>query len=344
MYIYFLIIIISIIIIVSYNISRKKKKTLLKPSNVLKFKVKSQDPMNNLRKKEMEMNFEIADLHYYNTQPKSYPNYGTFTIHQPEPETNIPNIMVPLNEVSIMNDFNNYIYDEIIDVRDDPIVLPPPIITVQNVDTQNVHESNIGKGVRKIFGDVELQKQSDFDKDVLIKEILEYSKLTSVNNEIKKQNIRKVLDTVKSRNSKISNVNDATELELLATVWKVACDASDETSTNIKDMLMTQLSDAVEYNNVLCPTGVVSRISTALVVENPDLFPKTKSMLNEEIMNIASNLRNKLEKDSTYINLDDRKKSTEFKTKLIEKLEKDYEGILTKDDIKDSTKDWIDLI
>ncbi len=325
-----------------YN-SKKVPKTIIEENkDTLKFDVVSPNKKTN-------MLFETADLQHYfentNTKPKE-----TFIIHQPVEEPKAIN--------NIADDVNNFDLTDLFQPQEPMLqlipmeqaalirqlhqqimpIMPmmPPVVGIYDPEAQNVHDSEVGRGVRKIFSDHTLLKHGEFDVNILIDDIIDYS---AGKNAIDRGKIITVLDKVKQRNATITNVNNATELELLSTVWKAATQ-----NPNIKDMLLTQIADTFENSGVLCPTGFVNRISTALVVDNPERFPKTKELYNAEIMQIASNLRNELELDTAYSSKDDVEKSIEFKAKLLTRLEKDYDGILTVEEIQALIASWIDLI
>jgi len=153
-----------------------------------------------------------------------------------------------------------------------------------------------------------------------------------------------VLDKVIERNSIVTNVGGAREIELLDAVWREANTKSEPTSSNIRDMLLVQIADTFDENtrSVLCPSGFANRISVALVVETPSLFPKTKELLNNEILQTASFIRNELEEDNDYKLLNDFDQHEVFKKELYDKLSLDYMGFLSIEEIKDLTADWID--
>lgn len=217
--------------------------------------------------------------------------------------------------------------------------------TLYEVDSQNVHDTEVNKAVRKIFDSVKIKTPERSEIDVLIRAINSYA--DSRNGEIgtfDKDNIKRVLDDVSKRNGSVYNVN-AKEMDILATVWDEACKKeSPESSRNIKDMLLTQLSDTFDKGNTLCPSGFANRVATALIVETPEHFPKTKKIIDAEMLESAAFVRKELESDDEYNKIDDTAQTEMFKTKLNEKLLADYEGILTADDIQKSIAPWIDHV
>lgn len=144
----------------------------------------------------------------------------------------------------------------------------PEIINYHiNTDVQNVHDNTVQKNIKSVFSEI-LQTQQVFDKE----EILDYIK-----DEEKKEKISEILDKILKRNSYVSNLN-SNEEGVIKNVWF----NGDE---NVKNQVVNEILDCVDEKGVLyCPTGVTSRIASALYINNPDKFPKTKEILNQEVM------------------------------------------------------------
>lgn len=207
----------------------------------------------------------------------------------------------------------------------------PQEVYVPNIDLQNVHDTTINKYIRKLFNGISPQEDPD-----TVKEIKQNIKTL----EPKKQEIIiKVLNDIQKRNGTITNLNDVSELSVLTYIWNKSKD-----NDNIKDMLFQQIQDTYENGNTLCPSGFVNRVSTALLINNPEDFPKTKQIIKDEMFNTAANVRTELEKDELYNTLTENEQSIELKNKLLTKYTEDYKGILETKEIDDLTKDWIDFI
>ena len=157
------------------------------------------------------------------------------------------------------------------------------------------------------------------------------------------EKINNVLLTIKNRNSYITNV-EAKEIDVLSTIWNEANKKDNELSENIKDMLILQIMDSYENNKVVCPTGFVNRISTSLIVDTPESFPKTKEIIQAEMLNTASKIRSDLENDTKYKKLNDEDQSKILKYKIINQYNTDYQGILDKKEIDDIIKPWINYV
>lgn len=210
-------------------------------------------------------------------------------------------------------------------------VVEPQTIHVPRVDLQNVHDSTINKYIRSLF-----EKFTITETPGIIQEI--QGSLGNLEPH-KRESINKVLADVATRNGTITNLNGASELGVLSCVWQES-----QKDENIKDMLFQQIIDTHENGHTHCPTGFITRISTALLINKPEDFPKTKELVKTEMFNTAANLRTELEKDDNYKELSDDDQSTELKTRLLNKYNEDYKGIFTDKEITELTKDWIDHV
>lgn len=214
------------------------------------------------------------------------------------------------------------------DLNENPI----PRVEIPEIDRQNVHDGTVNKYIRRIFSDFGVEDENKNVVDEIKQGIV-------TRNPEKRQKIIKVLNEIKSRNANITNLGNVSELIVLNTVWQNA-----KGNDNIKDMMYQQLIDSIENDNVVCPTGVVTRLTTALSVETPENLPKTKEHLNAEMLNKASHIRNQLEQNENYNELDDPSQLTEFRSTLVSTLETDYRDILTKNEIQEIINPWIDYI
>lgn len=204
-------------------------------------------------------------------------------------------------------------------------------VYVPNIDLQNVHDTTINKYIRKLFNGINPQEDPD-----VVKEIKQNIRILQPE---KQEIIKTVLNDIQKRNGTITNLNGTSELAVLSSVWNKA-----KHDDNIKDMLFQQIQDTYENGNTLCPTGFVNRVSTSLLVNNPENFPKTKQVIKDEMFNTAANVRTELEKDNDYNTLTENEQSIELKNKLLNKYTEDYKCILETTEIDDLTKDWIDFI
>jgi hypothetical protein len=112
----------------------------------------------------------------------------------------------------------------------------------------------------------------------------------------------------------------------------------------VKEQILNELLDANSSGYLVCPTGVVSRIINADIVENPETSPRTEQNLREEMLNTASKIRDELEQDNMYINLPDLEQSNLFKERLINKYNLDYLNIISQENIQKELDTWIDHV
>lgn len=207
-------------------------------------------------------------------------------------------------------------------------------VDIPNVDSQNIHDTIVQNGIRKIwstfFGDTPVNNDP--------------AHIKSTFKEIKKAagddtDVISVLDTIKKRNDKIVNLGDTDEMNVLVNVWDYIKD-----NVESKSFLLENLKEAFENGKTVCPTGTVSRIVSTLALDEPERFPKTKEIIHNEMMNTAAKMRSDLLTDNTFVDLSEDQQTSQFKDSLISKFTDDYSGILTPENIHVYTKDWIDYV
>ena len=337
---------------------KKRESVIHEYEDTPKFSVKTRNKDKTFDRQDMLI--EQADLQYYKTIPADPKTSFIFR----EQNINMPyRVNAGIGgEVGAIHDIANYdlegndIYDqifepmrnregELIEIFEEDNINPNRNLQVEllNADSQNVHDTSVCKNTRKIFSTINIKKNVNGDK--LINDILNYArKREKSSNDIKK--IRKVLDKISERNAKITNINDATEIELVNAVWQEALVNPEPTRSNILDMLLIQIADTFDEStrSVLCPTGFSTRISVALIVEEPALFPKTKELYDQEILTAASFIRDELEEDNDYKKLSDSEQHDIFKKELFNKLETDYMGMLSLSEIEEMVAPWIDHV
>lgn len=155
----------------------------------------------------------------------------------------------------------------------------------------------------------------------------------------KDDNINNIIDFIKKRNSPITNLQGKTEVQVLQNAWGLA-----KTNENIKDYLRSQLLECLEVGAIVCPTGVVNRIVSSCYIESPELLPRTKNQIDQEMMQTAANVRDNLEKQDNYIQLPEEEKHLIFKKDFIERLKKDYKEILEEEEIIERISPWLDHV
>ncbi len=193
----------------------------------------------------------------------------------------------------------------------------------QNDDPQSVHDTYIQKKTKKDYTFQGFSPDANLNKD-----LKDYITQNNLYNPKETSKILQIVNDIKQRNSHITNYN-TTEYNILNDIFYNYND------DNIKQQLLKEILDCKgQYNALYCPTGVSTRLVESIYINNPMDSPKTKYILNQEILNKAAQLKEK------NLSLD----SDKFKQKLINTLQDDYKDIMTKDEINDSVKDWIDYI
>lgn len=294
--------------------------------------------------------FEPADLTFYainNVNPQNIINGGIITADDFEHPDNIAfDAMLEFENANLALMLNHNEWDNI----DNP---NNRINNTRNnaIDNrfgqgaQNVHDTEVNRSVRNIMDKVELKAYNPAEINSTLKEIARYWKSKNPDKDWNKSITCEVLEDVAKRNSAITNLKDFKEMEILTSIWKEANAHEESTATNIKDMLLTQIDDSHEVHGLssstVCPTGFTNRIATALVVETPEAHPKTQKMYEEEFLNVAAHIRNKLEQSEEYNDLSDIDQLAEFKRVYYDRLNDDYKGLLDDESIKKYTK-WID--
>jgi hypothetical protein len=210
-----------------------------------------------------------------------------------------------------------------------------------NMDTQNVHDTTIQKITKNKYTDLKTMSSHSNGQGVFTPNALDSYINNSDLSKEKKQTLLKTVGKIKNRNSNLTNFDGDTEFNILINTWN-------NSNNTVKDQILNELLDCTSGthfgDNLYCPTGVATRIVNASFIEDPESMPKTKEMINEEMMNSASVIRTQLEQDPKYQQLSDTEANNKLKNTILEKYNTDYKDIFTKDQITDMTKDWIDAL
>lgn len=207
----------------------------------------------------------------------------------------------------------NYIEEAFIPVE---IVMAEPLnIEINNTllrdlngGSQNVHDTFVQESIKKA------QKNIQHGSENYINEIQETFKDDGINNVLKK---------IQRRDAYISNV-DKTETGIIRDVWSFV--KNDE---NLKEDFKDQLLDCIDKDgNLVCGTGVVTRITSSLFINDPEKMPKTKEMINQEILNKFSKLYT----------------GTEDKQIIKQQILNDYTEESMKKKVNDLIDEWIEHV
>lgn len=192
-------------------------------------------------------------------------------------------------------------------------------VDIPEVDKQNTHDSIVQRVIRDGYSGVEKGDLGSFNK--ISKDI----KRASRNN----QKVGQVLDRIKSRNANITNLSGDSEKQVLVNIWEQVKDNPDSVK-----FFISNLKDCVENEDVVCPTGVVTRIVSTVYLDTPEQFPRTKEIIKQEMLQTAAKLRNDNPEEE----------HDHFKQTLLNKYNSDYQGILTEKEIIKEVNDWIDHV
>jgi len=196
--------------------------------------------------------------------------------------------------------------------------------TLIEAGSQNTHDSF----VQRVTKQTAKEYLSDSALELIPIKFIEISNGISKTNlsDLQKHDAQKTLDVIRTRNSRIYNI-DKTETEVLVGVWEKSL-----LDDNIKTQFFIELSDCVENSEVVCATGVTSRLINALNINHPENMPKTKELLRAEMLQTASKIYTEMNTDPNYKNV------------ITETLKKEYSGILTEPEIDIEISTWIDHI
>jgi hypothetical protein len=180
-------------------------------------------------------------------------------------------------------------------------------------DTQNVHDNAVQKNLKKTYESV-LKTQQPLQS--CKEEIINF-----ITDEATSDKVLDIIEKIEKRNAFVTNL-DSNEEDVLKNVWFSG-------NNNVKTQLINEILDCVDSGDMLyCPTGVTSRLSSALHIESPEKAPKTKEILNQEIMTTFG-------KHYT---------DTSSKSLAKERTIDDYYSVYPREMIQESIEKWIDHI
>jgi len=165
-------------------------------------------------------------------------------------------------------------------------------VDVYDPESQNVHDTIVQRSIRDKFQDSAVASSSSSTgvsfqtvKDRLLSFANTHFSVP------RRQNVSEVLKTIEARDTPIFNLDGKTEKDVLGFVFsKVDPDDHKE--------LILQLEDCVENGQVVCSTGVATRIMNTLFLKDPANAPKTRSVVRQAMLHDAATLRSKFPDDS----------------------------------------------
>ena len=132
-------------------------------------------------------------------------------------------------------------------------------------------------------------------------------------------------------------MENKTELEILNLVW---------TNELLREQIINELFECYngEYNNIVCPTGVVSRLLNADIVLNPESTPRTMEILRVEMLNLAAQIRNRCENRDEYLEKSEKEQDKYLKKKISEGINDTYKDILSSETIQKELDSWLEHV
>jgi hypothetical protein len=290
---------------------------------------------NNDNLKDIKDNYsydyDTADVNYFKQYIKNrksqvathLPGHINTTIF-PSDNNPIANNRLELLNINNLDTDNiivlgNYLIEPEIDANDQYNIIN---------DRQSVHDSYIQRKTKLGYSTIKNDTQQRPLKSDISNDILNYINSSPGNwSSLNIAKLAEIINNIKTRNTFVTNYAD-TEVNILKNTWNNG-------DTNVKDQVIKQLMDCESSAGQLyCPTGVATRITESLYINNPENYPKPKEFINQEMLQIAANFKN------NYPELE----GTQFKHQLIETYKDSYSDIMTESEIKEQIKDWIDYV
>jgi hypothetical protein len=236
-------------------------------------------------------------------------------------DNNLPieNIPVEYLEAPVLEEDYGPIYDFLIEYFDDNVAQI-------RADSQNIHDTTVQDTIKSEYN--KIKEENEGSTRCIDDEII--GRASTIQEQDK---VRKIINMIKTRNGYVSNIN-AREYDVLHDTWN----SSDELQ---KEQVVKELVDSLTIEDdtkIYCPTGVVSRIISSKFITDPENFPKPSSVYRQEMIDKASKV------SIDYYKNENEEQESGYKELLLKTLEQDYSGILSKEQIYEYTKDWIDSI
>lgn len=192
-------------------------------------------------------------------------------------------------------------------------------------EPQSIHDTVIQSTTKKKYQENKENRHESTTQSDIIEQIINH-------NPSRKSEISSILSQIRKRNATITNFNGDSELDILVNVYTSG-------NENVKDQVILELLDCTKDNDkaIVCPTGVATRIVNAKFIENPESMPKSKAIIQSEMLQTASKMREDTEKDTS---------ESSFKANLLQKYKDDYvsTGLLTQNEVDDIVNPWINAL
>jgi hypothetical protein len=224
-------------------------------------------------------------------------------------------------------------------------------------DMHNTHNSQVVSTVANSVKKLSQNTKINIPVSETLKQIRNY--IYTKPNSDRRNDALKSLESIERNILAISSVK-MKEVDVLNIVWNsINSDKHSKNRDDIKDILYTQLSEMQEHGKSVCPTGRLERIVDTLNTFDEDVSIKPTYIINQEMMNKAALIRNKMfekikkEKGETLVNQyqmgtapDQNIFDDSLKKEILDKLRNDYvnSNIITENKFDSMTSKWIDEI
>lgn len=230
-------------------------------------------------------------------------------------------------------------------VMNEQVTIPDPTIMRRinagiKDDPQNVHDTTVLRSMKKSLNKLNVDLR---EKGIAINnsytDIMSFLKNKPQNDKTK--NAIKALEEIK-KNEIVNSSLDIKEIDALNTVYSRINSYSDQDlRNNVKENLYDELSSMVEYDNVVCSTGRITRIIDTLNGYDESVVVKPMYVIREEMLSKGASIRNKL---SEEINPEGSEFDKLLKEKIVTELNNDYKDILSSEQINSEINSWIEHI
>ena len=237
------------------------------------------------------------------------------------------------------------------------VPLTLPIDDLRRNDMHNTHNSQVvstvANSIKKIKEDTDIFIPLSHTVQDIRRLILEKPSSDRRNDACKS------LDSIERNILPLSSVN-MKESEVLNLIWnRINAPSHNKQCDDIKEIFYNQLADMQEHGKSVCPTGRLERLVDSLNTFDDAVSIKPTYIINEEMMNKASNIRDKIydkvqqeqgkiiaEKYQEGTATDQEQFDNNLKKEIIDTLKLDYidSGIVTENKFKTLTDKWIDEI
>jgi hypothetical protein len=232
-------------------------------------------------------------------------------------------------------------------------------VVIKN-DMHNVHDSTLLNTIKSSVN--KLKKSTNINIDIpttinLIKKDIESCNEVSSD---RKRMAHQALNMIVKSNENISSVN-MKELDIINLVYNRIQNGDDiDTKKVLKENLINELSECVEHEKAVCPSGRFTRVIDSINFIDPDVEIKPKWILQKEMVEKAGNIYKKkfdsLDKRSqdaiNSINMDSQQTviynniKNQVRNEIEQSFTNDYvkTDILTKDSLDYELNKWVDTL